>query len=102
MTKSAIAGALGLRRRVLLLAGLIGAALAATTAPSEAAFPGANGRIVFSSSRDGNGDIYVMNADGSNVTRLTNDPANFLPAWSPDGRKIAFNSDRDGLLARCT
>ena len=37
-----------------------------------AAFPGANGKIAFSSERDGPCDLYTMDADGSNVARLTN------------------------------
>ena len=42
-------------------------------------------------------EIYVMNADGSNVERLTySGGGNFGPVWSADGRKIAFTSDRDG------
>jgi Tol biopolymer transport system component len=49
------------------------------------------------SDRDGNTEIYVMDADGSNQTRLTNSPwVDNWPSWSPDGSKIAFASDRDG------
>ena len=55
------------------------------------------GRIVFTSFRDGNGEIYVMDADGGNQENLTNNPANDSePDWSADGTKIAFVSSRDG------
>ena len=58
---------------------------------------GVQGRIAFTSNRDGNDEIYVMNADGTGVTRLTDNPASDQqPAWSPDGSRIAFTSNRDG------
>jgi Tol biopolymer transport system component len=52
---------------------------------------------VFTSNRDGNAEIYVMNADGSGQTRLTDHPARDVgPAWSPAGARIAFETNRDG------
>ena len=62
-------------------------------------------RIVFVSERDATPDIsgdaareiYIMDADGTNVVRLTrNSAVDFHPEWSPDGKRIVFWSDRDG------
>jgi Tol biopolymer transport system component len=65
--------------------------------PTPTLTPTLSGSIAFWSDRDGNGDIYVMNADGTGQTRLTMDSANgWGLAWSPDGSKIAFGSERDG------
>ena len=53
--------------------------------------------IAFSSTRNGDLDIYVMNADGSGVRQLTDNPGlDGSPAWSPGGGLIAFTSERDG------
>jgi Tol biopolymer transport system component len=55
-------------------------------------------KIAFASDRDGDFDIYIMNADGSGVTQLTDDPAwDEHPSWSPDGSSIVFASSRDGM-----
>ena len=54
-------------------------------------------RLLFQSERSGGTDIYVMNADGTGVTRLTDHPAADTHArWSPDGRQFVFDSERDG------
>jgi dipeptidyl aminopeptidase/acylaminoacyl peptidase len=54
-------------------------------------------KIVFTSTRDGNSEIYVMNSDGSNQINLTdNSVFDGDPSFSPNGAKIAFMSFRDG------
>jgi Tol biopolymer transport system component len=78
-----------------LAARLLGVALCAclmVPMAAQAAFPGENGKIAFS--RDGN--IYTINPDGSEVRQLTSSGEDSTPAWSPNGRRIAFTSKRDG------
>lgn len=71
-----------------------------TSARGNDAFPAfsADGRrIAFSSKRDGNTEIYLMDADGRGQRRLTrNRGIDYAPSFSPDGRTLAFVSDRDG------
>ncbi|MDQ1558365.1 MAG: hypothetical protein QOD32_1425 [Pyrinomonadaceae bacterium] len=56
---------------------------------------GGERKIVFTSERDGNSEIYSMDEDGGNQTRLTNHPGkDATPVWSPDRTRIAFTSDR--------
>ncbi|MFY0583236.1 LpqB family beta-propeller domain-containing protein [Cystobacter fuscus] len=54
-------------------------------------------RVAFVSSREGDPELYVMKADGTDVRRLTHFPReDMAPRWSPDGQWISFLSDREG------
>lgn len=53
--------------------------------------------LVFTSNRDGDFEIFVMDLQGANLQQLTHhDSADFSPVWSPDGSQIAFVSKRSG------
>ena len=90
----------------IALAGLFIALTGTTLAkPAEATFPGNNGRIAFASDRttgegvnnpEGDFEIFSMNRDGTGLTQLTDNAAlDQDPEWSPNGRKLAFQSDRE-------
>jgi Tol biopolymer transport system component len=86
--------------RATVASSTIGVAMllaAIATAPARAAFPGRNGKLVFETNRDGNAEIYTMNADGMNRLDLTRNPAEDTdPRWSADGSRIVFASNRTG------
>lgn len=54
-------------------------------------------RIIYDSTKNGNADIFIINPDGSGHSQITSGTDNDItPTWSPEGRKIAFSSDRSG------
>ncbi len=93
-----------MRKSGLLLASMVltvaiacGVAMIEAAGPAQAAFPGKNGKIAFVSTRDGNEEIYVMDADGTNQTRLTTEPERDVhPMFSSDGKRLTFTSRRPG------
>ncbi|MBV9927665.1 MAG: S8 family serine peptidase [Acidobacteria bacterium] len=57
-------------------------------------------KVVFQSSRDGQAEIYLVNADGTGLLRLTvNAAQDTAPGWSPDGSKVIFSTTREGAAA---
>lgn len=78
---------------VVVVLALLASLLTAPHAGADPAPP--DGTIAFVSDRSGEDEIYVMDVDGSRVTRLTvNDGFDRAPAWSPDGTQLVFNSRR--------
>jgi TolB protein len=91
-----------MRKRLLSVAVV---ALTTSIFPSsiaEATWPGANGRIVFSSYQNSSTlELYSVNPDGTDQRRLTTNTAHdWSPDWSPDGLQIAFVSNRNPKFAQ--
>src|SRR4051812_8822623 len=90
-----------LKRVLVVVAAVCVGGLAAGRGPALAAFPGQNGKIVFTHFDGGNekkADLYTVSPNGRHLRNLTPNPpaADDPPSWSADGRKIAFWSTRRG------
>jgi Tol biopolymer transport system component len=89
----------------LVVAGALITLLLTRAEPTEAAFPGLNGKIVFTSDRTtgtgvnnptGDFEIFTMSSTGANLTQLTfNTAFDTEPSWSADGKRIAFASNQN-------
>lgn len=90
----------GTVRAGVLLLGLIGVVAPPFTGSAYAgSFPGANGIIAFASAGPHGVDIFTVRPDGSHLRRLINTPPDKISAysdWSPDGRRLVFDSNRSG------
>lgn len=87
---------MGGRSCLLLLALLLFAVLPGVGATTEKGVQ-PRGQIAFVSDRAGENDLYVIDADGSNLRNLTaNEVSDGKPVWSPDGTRVAFLCKRKG------
>ncbi len=85
-----------MRPSICLLSILFMMSFSTASNPSSASTGVTNGKIAFASDRDGDMEIYTIDADGSNLQQLTfNSGLDMEPNWSPDGTRIIFRSDRD-------
>ena len=54
-------------------------------------------KLSFVTDRDGDSEVYIMDADGSNPTNVTQNPAeDFASSWTSDGTRLIFDTERDG------
>jgi TolB protein len=96
----------GLRRATTIAAGLVLAALLAVVVlwgarPAEAAFPGTNGLIAYTAPYNRFSlfhGIYAIDPKTGDEITLSEGYDDYGPAWSPNGREIAFTRDRDDRL----
>ncbi len=94
LTKPSVAAVASALSMLFVIGGTEASAIpprATTPNAVPAAFPGSNGKIAFSSARDGDSEIFVMDADGTHVEQLTHNTfIDITPRWSANGTKIAW------------
>jgi hypothetical protein len=98
----AVRGRIGVGLPMFLVAVAAGLLAAALISCGGGGGGEGGGQIAFASNRDGNWEIYLMNADGSGAINLTQNAAqHWQPVWSPDGTRLAFESERSGSAEVC-